>query len=122
MIGEDASSIERHVQVLHMQYEKMTPDTSVVNDRMQRTFAWRRKEIADGMAVEDVLKKYPFLRTPTGVNDLNDSLLSIFLRGNISNYTGLIALFTKKLNNRDGKDIFSVHISRSIYSGWLSSH
>lgn len=122
MIGEDASSIERHVQVLHMQYEKMTPDASVVNDRMQRTFAWRRKEIADGMAVEDVLKKYPFLRTPTGVNDLNDSLLSIFLRGNISNYTGLIALFTKKLNNRDGKDIFSVHISRSIYSGWLSSH
>ncbi|KAJ4934753.1 hypothetical protein JOQ06_007535 [Pogonophryne albipinna] len=67
VIGEDASSIERHVHVLQMQYEKMNPDTSVVKDRMQLTFSWRRKEIADGMTVEDVLKKYPFLRTPSGL-------------------------------------------------------
>ncbi|KAL0159483.1 hypothetical protein M9458_043208, partial [Cirrhinus mrigala] len=55
----DASSIEGHVNVLHIQYSKMRPDTLVVKDRMQRTFA-------DGMTVEDTLKKYPFLKTPSG--------------------------------------------------------
>nr|XP_033965056.1 sterile alpha motif domain-containing protein 3-like [Pseudochaenichthys georgianus] len=54
VIGEDASSIERHVHVLQMQYEKMNPDTSFVKDRMQLTFSWHRKEIADGITVEDV--------------------------------------------------------------------
>ncbi|KAJ8001276.1 hypothetical protein DPEC_G00192640 [Dallia pectoralis] len=34
---------------------------------MQRTFAWRQKEIAEGMSVEDTLKKYPFLKTPSGL-------------------------------------------------------
>lgn len=71
VIGEDASSIERHVNVLQIQYGRMHPDTSVVKDRMARTFAWRRKEIADGMRVEDALKKYPFLGTPSGVSDLS---------------------------------------------------
>jgi len=69
VIGEDATSIERHVHDLHMQYQKMQPDSSVVKDRTQRTFAWHRKEITDGMTVEDVLRKYPFLRTPSGVSD-----------------------------------------------------
>ncbi|XP_039860049.1 sterile alpha motif domain-containing protein 3-like isoform X2 [Simochromis diagramma] len=45
----------------------MQPDTVVVHNRMQQTFAWRQKEIADGMPVEDVLKKYPFLGMPTGL-------------------------------------------------------
>ncbi|XP_028258477.1 uncharacterized protein LOC114433895 isoform X4 [Parambassis ranga] len=67
VIGEDATSIERHVHDLHMQYEKIQPDNSVVKDRMQRTFVWRRKEITDGMKVEDVLRKYPFLGTPSGL-------------------------------------------------------
>ncbi|KAL4007070.1 adhesion G-protein coupled receptor G5 [Sarotherodon galilaeus] len=49
------------------QYQKMQPDTMVVSNRMQQTFAWRQKEIADGMPVEDVLKKYPFLGMPTGL-------------------------------------------------------
>ncbi|KAJ4942412.1 hypothetical protein JOQ06_012278 [Pogonophryne albipinna] len=43
VIGEDASSIERH-------------------------------EIADGMTVEEVLKKYPFLRTPSGLCDEVDRI------------------------------------------------
>ena len=64
--GEDPSSIEAHVQVLHRQYQKMQPDTAIFWDRMQQTFAWRQKEIADGMTVEATLK-YPFLRTPVGV-------------------------------------------------------
>lgn len=45
----------------------MQPDTAVVRDRMQQTFSWRRREIADGMTVEATLTKYPFLRTPLGV-------------------------------------------------------
>lgn len=78
VIGGDSSPIERGVHVLHMQYEKMQPDTSVVKDRMQRTFAWRQKEIAHGMTVEDVLKKYTFLKTPSGVSDMNCNIFSQF--------------------------------------------
>ncbi|RXN24635.1 sterile alpha motif domain-containing 3-like isoform X2 [Labeo rohita] len=76
VIGEDASSIEGHVNVLHIQYSKMRPDTLVVKDRMQRTFAWRRREIRDGMTVEDTLKKYPFLKTPSGLCDEVDRMHS----------------------------------------------
>ncbi len=68
VLGEDPSSIEAHVNVLHSQYQKMQPDFRIVRDRMQQTFAWRQKKIADGMTVEDTVKKYPFLRTPTGVS------------------------------------------------------
>ncbi|XP_036374471.1 uncharacterized protein LOC118770845 [Megalops cyprinoides] len=69
ILGEDPSSIEAHVKVLHSQYQKMQPDTAIVRDRMQQTVAWRQKEIADGVTVEDTVKKYPFLRTPTGLGD-----------------------------------------------------
>ncbi|XP_051946713.1 uncharacterized protein LOC127618364 isoform X3 [Xyrauchen texanus] len=67
VLGEDPSSIEAHVNVLHSQYQKMQPDFRIVRNRMQQTFAWWQKEIADGMTVEDTVKKYPFLRTPTGL-------------------------------------------------------
>ncbi len=60
------------MNVLHIQYSKVRPDTLVLKDRMQRTFAWRRREIRDGMTVEDVLKKYPFLKTPSGVSVITD--------------------------------------------------
>ena len=72
------ASIESHVHDLHMQYEKMQPDSSVVKDRMQRTFAWRRKEIMDGLKVEDVLRKNPFLRTPSRVSDTKPCHLEHF--------------------------------------------
>lgn len=48
------------MKVLHSQYQNMQPDTMIVRDRMQQTFAWRQREIADGMTVEDTVKKYPF--------------------------------------------------------------
>ncbi|RXN30248.1 sterile alpha motif domain-containing 3-like isoform X2 [Labeo rohita] len=69
VLGEDPSSIEAHVNVLNSQYQKIQPDFRIVRDRMQQTFAWRQKEIVDGMTVEDTVKKYPFLRTPTGLCD-----------------------------------------------------
>ncbi|KAL0970722.1 hypothetical protein UPYG_G00246370 [Umbra pygmaea] len=86
-----------------MQYEKMTPDTSVVNDRMQRTFAWRRKEIADGMTVEDVLKKYPFLRTPTGLCDevdrIHPSAVKLYRRWK-EGFTGIVPKVVKLVQGK----------------------
>ncbi|KAJ8397466.1 hypothetical protein AAFF_G00437420 [Aldrovandia affinis] len=65
--GEDVAFIEQHIRVLQEQYKKTRPDTAVVHDRMAKTFSWRRKEIAEGGTVEDILKKYPFLSTPSGL-------------------------------------------------------
>lgn len=50
---------------------------------MQQTFAWRQKEIADGMPVEDVLKKYPFLGMPTGVSQKAELNLEIAVTFNM---------------------------------------
>lgn len=69
-MGEDATSIEAHIKVLLEQYRKLHPDTKLVKDRMMKTFAWRRREIAEGMSTEDLLKRYPFLRTSAGVRTL----------------------------------------------------
>lgn len=46
VIGEDATSIEGHVKVLQDQYQKY----------------------AGGLTVKDVVNKYPFLKTPSGVS------------------------------------------------------
>lgn len=61
----------------------MQPDTMVVHNRMQQTFAWRQKEIANGMPVEDVLKKYPFLGMPTGVSQKAELNLEIAVTFNM---------------------------------------
>ncbi|XP_053352949.1 sterile alpha motif domain-containing protein 3-like [Clarias gariepinus] len=65
--GEDATSVEGHVKVLQDQYRRTQPDTRIVEERMRRTFAWRRQEIASGMTVEDAVNKYPFLKSPSGL-------------------------------------------------------
>ncbi|XDV17636.1 hypothetical protein PO909_023468 [Leuciscus waleckii] len=43
---------------------------------MARTYSWRHypREIIEGMSVEDVLKKYPFLRMPAGFFDEVDRI------------------------------------------------
>lgn len=66
-MGEDATSIEAHVKVLLEQYRKLHPDMKLVKDRMMKTFAWGRRETAEGMSTEELLRRYPFLRTFTGV-------------------------------------------------------
>ncbi|XDV26739.1 hypothetical protein PO909_030374, partial [Leuciscus waleckii] len=68
VVGEDAASIEGHVKVLQDQYRKTQPDTRIVEKRIRRTFAWRRKEITGGMTVEDAVNKYPFFKSPSGVS------------------------------------------------------
>ena len=67
IIGEDDTSIASHVKVLQDQYQKTQPDPQIVEERMMRTFAWRRQEIANGMTVEEAINKYPFLKSPCGV-------------------------------------------------------
>ncbi|KAK2817756.1 hypothetical protein Q7C36_021689 [Tachysurus vachellii] len=73
-VGEDSTSVEVHVNVLQSEYQKKHPDISTVKDRMARTFSWRRREIMEGMSVEDVVKKYPYLRTPNGFFDEIDRI------------------------------------------------
>ncbi|KAK2845539.1 hypothetical protein Q7C36_010393 [Tachysurus vachellii] len=41
---------------------------------MARTFSWRRREIMELMSVEDVVKKFPYLRTPDGFFDEIDRI------------------------------------------------
>lgn len=55
------------MSVLHVEYNKVNPDIFVVEDRMRRTFAWRRNEILQGMTVDAILSKYPFLRSAQGL-------------------------------------------------------
>ncbi|KAG1925400.1 hypothetical protein F2P79_025572 [Pimephales promelas] len=73
-VGEDSTSVEAHVNVLQNEYRKTHPDMLTVKDRMTRTFSWRRREIMAGMSVEDVLKRYPFLRMPAGFFDEVDRM------------------------------------------------
>nr|XP_040061073.1 uncharacterized protein LOC120835858 [Gasterosteus aculeatus aculeatus] len=47
---------------------------NLVKDRMMKTFAWRRREIAEGMSTEDLLRRYPFLRTSAGLCDEVDAM------------------------------------------------
>lgn len=67
IVGEDATSVEAHIKVLLEQYRKLHPDMKLVKDRMIKTFAWKRREIAEGMSTEDLLRRYPFLKTTVGV-------------------------------------------------------
>ncbi|XP_035989247.1 uncharacterized protein LOC110368027 isoform X2 [Fundulus heteroclitus] len=103
IIGEDPFSIEAHVKVLHSQYQKVQPDTAIVKDRMQQTFAWRRKEIADGMTLADTLEKYPFLRSSTSlceeVQRIHPGMENVQQRFS----EGLACIIPKVLNLTQGK-------------------
>ncbi|XP_031135180.1 uncharacterized protein LOC116035926 [Sander lucioperca] len=74
IVGEDATSVEAHIKVLIEQYRKLHPDMNLVKDHMMKTFAWRRREIAEGMSTEDLLRRYPFLRTSAGLCDEVDAM------------------------------------------------
>ncbi|XP_039518012.1 uncharacterized protein LOC120472063 [Pimephales promelas] len=64
-IGEDPVSINAHVKILQDQYKKTQPDAAIVDEKMKQTFAWRRREITNGIPVAEMFQKYPFLRTPS---------------------------------------------------------
>ncbi|KAG9273319.1 sterile alpha motif domain-containing protein 3-like isoform X1 [Astyanax mexicanus] len=67
VVGEDSISVDAHVKILQEQYQRTQPDNAVVNERMTRTFHWRRREITHGMMTAQAIEKYPFLRTATGL-------------------------------------------------------
>ncbi|XP_040038966.2 sterile alpha motif domain-containing protein 3 isoform X2 [Gasterosteus aculeatus] len=73
IVGEDATSVEAQIKVLE-QYRKLHPDMNLVKDRMMKTFAWRRREIAKGMSTEDLLRRSPFLRTSAGLCEEVDAM------------------------------------------------
>ncbi|XP_057190414.1 uncharacterized protein LOC130554643 [Triplophysa rosa] len=73
-VGEDLTSVAAHVNVLQSECHKTRPDISAIKDLMARTFSWRRREIMEGMPVEDALKKYPYLRFPAGLFDEVDRI------------------------------------------------
>lgn len=66
-MGEDGTSVKAHIKVLLEQYRKLHPDMKLVKDRMMKTFEWRRREIAEWMCTENLLRRYPFLKTTVGV-------------------------------------------------------
>ncbi|KAL3980313.1 C-C chemokine receptor type 5 [Sarotherodon galilaeus] len=68
-VGEDAASVDAHIKVLNDQHRTLHPDTALVKDRITKTFAWRRREVAEGMCTVDLLKRYPFLGTSAGLCD-----------------------------------------------------
>ncbi|CAI5666267.1 unnamed protein product [Oreochromis niloticus] len=68
-VGEDAASVDAHIKVLNDQHRTLHPDTALVKDRMTKTFAWRRREVAEGMCTVDLLKRDPFLGTSAGLCD-----------------------------------------------------
>lgn len=68
-MGEDAASVDAHIKVLNDQHRTLHPDTALVKDRVTKTFAWRRREVAEGMCTVDLLKRYPFLGTSAGLCD-----------------------------------------------------
>ncbi|XP_032396159.1 PML-RARA-regulated adapter molecule 1 [Etheostoma spectabile] len=65
-LGAEPSSIGGHDKILQTQHSKVQPDTVIA---MQRNFVWRQKKIAEGMSVEDTVKKYVFLKTPRAVGE-----------------------------------------------------
>lgn len=72
-MGEDLTSVAAHVNVLQSECHKTHPDISTIKDLMARTFSCRRREIMEGLHVEDALKKYPYLRVPAGVSIVKTS-------------------------------------------------
>lgn len=66
-VGEDVISIDAHVKELHIQYERAQPDRVIVEDKMKRTFQWRRRELQNSMSAVEAIHKYPFLKTLPGV-------------------------------------------------------
>ena len=58
--SEDASSIAQHIACMKAEMKKVSPDHSLLSDRMQRTFSSRRTFILEN-TLTDVLSEYPAL-------------------------------------------------------------
>jgi hypothetical protein len=61
VLGEDARSIEQHVQAIASEMGKSRPDLQLLCDKMKRTVAYRQKLCLDSK-IADVLKTFPSLK------------------------------------------------------------
>jgi len=68
--GEDGSSVDAHKKTMKEQLSKVTPDVTVINDRMARTYRSRRLMITGGALIPDILEDYPALCSPSQVLQL----------------------------------------------------
>ena len=68
-VGEDVESCERNIKFLQKEEKKKVVNHSIIENLMQRTFAFRRREIIDApTTIINVLKRYPSLKRPQQVN------------------------------------------------------
>ena len=68
-IGEDLESCERNIKFLQKEEKKKVVNQCIIENLMQRTFAFRRKEIIDTpTAIVNIIRRYPSLRRPQQVN------------------------------------------------------
>lgn len=68
-VGEDETSFQRHNKILILESKKAHPTMLVVSELMERTFAFRRKDILDASYdIETIVSKYPFLQNTEQVN------------------------------------------------------
>ena len=67
--GEDHTSFKWHNQVLLSESKKAKPNMQVVNSLMERSYAFRRRDIISSSdSVKRHLDEYPFLGTADQVN------------------------------------------------------
>lgn len=66
--GEDQASHRRHLKILQLEENKVTPNKRTVADLMARTYPFRRQEILEQpQLLEQLLKTYPSLKRPEQV-------------------------------------------------------
>ena len=59
---DDAAANERRIKKLHSEKKRMTPDWEIVSGLLEKTYAYRRKQILEApVMVDDLLKTFPFL-------------------------------------------------------------
>ena len=62
--GEDEASMLRHIKLLQLEEKKVSPNKTVVESLMAKTFSFRRQELLNTVSpVNEILQKYPSLRS-----------------------------------------------------------
>ena len=59
---DDAAAHERRIKLIQRENKRLTPDTHIVSELMEKTFIYRRRQILEApVLVADLLITYPFL-------------------------------------------------------------
>lgn len=62
-VGEDKISFNRHTNALKAEWKKRRPNTNVVNELMDQSFAMRWDDLhSNAYDVDTIFQKYPFLQ------------------------------------------------------------